>query len=185
MAVKANDIVGQQFNFLTVIERAANRHSFPYWKCKCICGKIIERRNDFLLSGKAMSCGCMHPRRRLGKHNLFWKGVGDLSGYYYHQLKVKAEERDIVFGVSIEYLWGLFIKQDGKCALTGVNLRFTSSKERRNGLLQTASLDRRDSNVGYLEGNVQWVHRDINLMKRDFPESRFVKLCKLVSKNAA
>jgi hypothetical protein len=31
-------------------------------------------------------------------------------------------------------------------------------------------MDRIDSNKGYVEGNVQWVYKYVNLMKRDFPQ---------------
>ena len=45
----------------------------------------------------------------------------------------------------------------------------------------TASLDRIDSSKGYVKGNVQWVHKDINKMKTDFEQSIFIKLCKSVA----
>ena len=41
----------------------------------------------------------------------------------------------------------------------------------------TASLDRIDSKKGYIEGNIQWVHKDINRMKWAFNEDYFIKLC--------
>lgn len=42
------------------------------------------------------------------------------------------------------------------------------------------SKDRIDSNKGYVEGNVQWVCKEINFMKHALSESRFIELCKLV-----
>lgn len=47
----------------------------------------------------------------------------------------------------------------------------------------TASLDRIDSSKGYVEGNVQWVHKDVNYIKQDLEESYFKKLCKLITEN--
>lgn len=47
----------------------------------------------------------------------------------------------------------------------------------------TASLDRIDSSKGYVEGNVHWVHKDINIMKWDFPLETFIKMCKFVAEN--
>lgn len=30
---------------------------------------------------------------------------------------------------------------------------------------------------GYVDGNVQWVHKDVNFMKSDLEQSRFIDLC--------
>jgi hypothetical protein len=47
----------------------------------------------------------------------------------------------------------------------------------------TASLDRINNKLGYVKGNVHWVHKDINLMKQCFDLDHFVKMCELVSVN--
>mgnify|MGYP007044016634 CR=1 FL=1 len=57
-----------------------------------------------------------------------------------------------------------------------------TNKERKLGI-NTASLDRIDSSKGYIEGNVQWVHKDINWMKQDFNEEYFIFLCSEITKN--
>ena len=44
----------------------------------------------------------------------------------------------------------------------------------------TASLDRIDSSKGYIKGNIQWVLKDINLMKGSTDEDYFKFLCGLV-----
>lgn len=44
----------------------------------------------------------------------------------------------------------------------------------------TASLDRIDSAKGYVEGNVQWVHKRINLMKGTLSEKDFIAFCQMV-----
>ena len=46
----------------------------------------------------------------------------------------------------------------------------------------TASLDRIDSNLGYVKGNVQWVHKHINVMKNIFNQDMFIFLCNQVTK---
>ena len=48
---------------------------------------------------------------------------------------------------------------------------------------QTASLDRIDPTKGYIEGNIQWVHKDVNRMKMDFTETRFLELVNLIANN--
>jgi len=72
----------------------------------------------------------------------------------------------------------LFQKQNGKCALSGVEI----SLLKKSGV-STASLDRVDSSKGYIKGNVQWVHKDVNFMKYNFDESYFLDMCKKVVVN--
>jgi len=45
----------------------------------------------------------------------------------------------------------------------------------------TASLDRIDCNKSYSIENIQWVHKDVNIMRNAYSIDRFVEICKLVS----
>ena len=45
----------------------------------------------------------------------------------------------------------------------------------------SASLDRIDNTKGYVAGNVQWLHKDINWMKGRFTQPRFLALCRAVA----
>lgn len=61
-----NDLTGQKFSKLTVIEQAGkDERGSKLWKCKCECGteKIIKGTN--LKSGNTKSCGCF--RRNIKK----------------------------------------------------------------------------------------------------------------------
>ncbi len=53
-----NDLTGQRFGRLTVLEFVPNGEINSYWKCQCDCGNILITRADALRSGKAKSCGC-------------------------------------------------------------------------------------------------------------------------------
>lgn len=58
------NLLGQNFNYLTVIEGPIIKNKKTYWICKCICGNIKEIRADQLKSGATKSCGCY-------KNNIF------------------------------------------------------------------------------------------------------------------
>lgn len=47
------------------------------------------------------------------------------------------------------------------------------------------SIDRIDSDVGYVLSNIQLVTKEINVMKSDMSHSHFIALCKLVAKKVS
>lgn len=161
--------VGDVFDALTVesFDKPNGRRLVAV--CRCECGNEVRIRPYLLKNNQTNSCGC--------RPNGSWKGHGELSGTMFYRTKRGAEVRGIEHQVSIEYLWGLFLEQERKCALTGLPLAFS----RRNDSDTTASLDRIDSAMGYVEGNVHWVHKDVNLIKMDFSLDRFRELCHLVT----
>ena len=42
------------------------------------------------------------------------------------------------------------------------------------------SLDRVDSSKGYIEGNVQWVHKMVNMSKQQYTQEEFIEMCTAV-----
>lgn len=49
------------------------------------------------------------------------------------------------------------------------------------GTVGTASLDRTDSTNGYVDGNIQWVHKNVNLAKHSLSQDDFIELCSSVA----
>lgn len=102
-------------------------------------------------------------------------------------MRRKAKERDLEWSLDPKYLWELYLAQGGKCAISGVPILLTTKIDQNNNLDRsehTASLDRIDNSVGYVVGNVQWVHKTINRIRRELTITDFVKWCKLVSEYA-
>lgn len=113
-----------------------------------------------------------------GEKSKSWDGYGELSGHVFSGIEHGAKRRQIEFNLTKEYLWTLFLQQNRKCAISGLPLTFQSSN--RNTHDKIASLDRIDSNKPYIEGNVQWVHKDINIMKNRFTTEYFINLCQSI-----
>lgn len=163
--------VGDKFDNLLVIGFIPSGKSCSTFAlCKCICGNEKSIRPDMLRKNKTNNCGCIPGAQ--------WQGYGELSMTYFHLIKKNASKRDLEFNVSIEYLWDLFIKQNKKCALTGLELVLARDFRKQ---VQSASIDRIDNNKGYVESNVWWVNKDINTLKTDFTLNRFIELCSMVS----
>lgn len=183
MSRKLIDLSGKTFYNLTVICRSgSNRQGSSTWLCKCTCGSEKTFSSDHLTRTKSpvKSCGCQ--AHKSGPSSPHWRGVGDISGnwWYNHVLRERKQTSrvKVPVSVSIEFAWDLFLKQDKKCALSGVLLTISGSHR-----YNTASIDRIDSSKGYEEDNIQWVHKDINFMKRTYSQDYFIKLCSLVYRN--
>lgn len=86
---KYPNLIGQRFGQLTVIERAGSTDNAGHiaWVCQCDCGNKKTVLGTNLVSGKTLSCGCLHKEitsRLLTK---------DLTGQTFGQLRVL--ERDL------------------------------------------------------------------------------------------
>lgn len=92
-----------------------------------------------------------------------------------------ARVRELFFDVNPKYLFELLEQQNYKCALSGreISIEFITSAKGKTK--RTASLDRIDSSKGYIEGNVQWLHKDVNNIKQDFSQEEFLNLCKQIT----
>ena len=140
-------------------------------ECKCKCGRVNLVSCYTLVTGTSKQCLTCGNSMKSDK-NPSWKGYGNIPGKILSKLKRDAEIRKLPFEITLEFLDKKFRLQNEKCALSGLDLIF--------GKNQTASVDRIDSKIGYVENNVQWVHKDINMMKKNYPEDYFRWMCFLV-----
>lgn len=177
--VVRGDITGKPFNFLTPEEKAATsrKDRKTEWWCRCVCGNRVKVLVQRLFSGKTKSCGC----RSKGSFSPGYRGTPHVSKSYWNSVVRSAHERGLSVTITPDEIEQLFVAQRGKCALSGLDLvpcekRFSSGN-------WTASLDRKDSRLGYELSNVQWVHKDVNRMKWHYDQDYFVRLCSAVSKH--
>jgi hypothetical protein len=127
-----------------------------------------------------------YPTRDKDKERLrktFWRGYQEVPKTFLCMIKANAKERDIGLSITIEDIWDLYIKQDRKCALSGIPISFAKTQTAEGKKLQTASLDRIDSNKDYTIDNIQLVHKSINRIKMAVPQDEFIMLCKAVAKH--
>jgi hypothetical protein len=165
------DRTNKVYGDLTVLEICKERSKKRVvWKCRCKCGNIVLARSLDLHMGKTVSCGC----RRRGSNNYLWSGCGEIPGGFMYSIIKAAKTRGIEVDINVKDIYDLYIQQNKKCNLTGVELNFGYNKN------TNASLDRIDSEKGYTKDNIQLVHKKINMMKHILPQEEFVSWCKLV-----
>lgn len=167
---------GEKFNRLTFIEEYVKKNKKKIWLCECECGNIKTYDYYNIITGSVKSCGCYH-KDHVKEYN--WTGLGIIPGSYWKSLKKGAINRNIEFNITLEYILKLFNEQNGLCKLSNLKITF-KSRIKKNDFFD-ASLDRIDSNKGYIEGNVQWIVKEINYMKNKINENKFIDLCKKIN----
>ncbi len=164
--------IGDYVSIFLLLEKIDTKQN---WKVRCECGNEYIARVSALKKQK----NCRNCNQKASNHHA-WKGFGEIPHDVYTTIKHSAFTKNFEFNVSIEYLWKIFLQQNRKCAFTGEEIFF--NKTFKNKKEKTASLDRIDSSKGYIEENLQWVHKDVNKLKKNFTDERFIEICKKVAK---
>lgn len=162
-----------------VLGRFPNGRSRRAYRCICKCGsvKLVNSQSLLQKNGSRMCVPCMNAAN-VGQASPRWTGCGDITGYIWSRVVTFARVRSIPLEVTVEDGWALFVKQNRLCALTGTPLFFGRLKPSATN----ASLDRIDSDLGYIDGNIQWVLKEVNIMKRAIPQDTFIAVCRLVAR---
>lgn len=75
-----NDLTGQRFGHLTVIEKTKERkHGCIIWRCKCDCGNETKVTSHNLVSGDTKSCGCIKGKNKRKPKDLTGQRFGRLT----------------------------------------------------------------------------------------------------------
>lgn len=160
--------IGQRFGNWTVKNNDVIIDHEAKLLCHCDCG--FENYISVLTLVKGISTQCFNcgnnPNTKLGNKNPKWKGIGVVPGSYLNRGKKLSPEIK-------QYAAELIEQQQFKCALTGLPVSFEKN---------TASLDRIDSNRGYVKDNLQWIHKAVNIMKNAYPQTYFISMCHQIAK---
>ncbi len=140
------DFIGKRFGNWTVLAFAgvAKAGRDRLWLCKCDCGKTSKVKTYYLTKGYSTKCVycAKHTKRYYSEElpEVTWKRV-----------RRSAAKRNIPLKVTRQEAYSLFLQQNKKCKLTGLDLR-----------------------------NVQWIHKDVNRIKNIFDEPYFLSLCRKI-----
>lgn len=178
---RRGNLIGKRFGKLLVDEEIKERskHGHILWKCKCDCGNITSVSTKLLNNQQTKSCGCLEQEMCASKSK-HWRGYGEIHAALFTRIKWCARKKNYRFDITKKFIWELFLKQNRKCAISGVDITLPKRiADMKHGLM-TASLDRIDSTKGYIKGNVQWVHKDLQRMKWEFNELKFYEWIKII-----
>jgi len=154
-----------KIKLLEPLKGVNQKHKFecPY------CKSIFVTTPTKVDCGHTKSCGCVAIGRRTGSEYF--------SGDFISRCKRGAKARNIIWELSHNDLDNIMKKQNFKCNLTNELLMY--------GYIPlndyTASIDRIDSNKGYIKNNIQILHKNVNLAKQSLSQMEFITLCKKVA----
>ncbi len=158
------------------------------------CSKQYEKENRYIKRNLKLNRDNFCSRQCLGKYiveknsnlTLNLKSGKDLDSYsrfrrHVLSAKSRAKYKNLVFDISVKDLYNLWENQCGKCAYTKIDLiNPSSTNEKMDTLINRASLDRIDSNLGYTVNNIQWVSLICQYAKNKFSDSDMKKFILLL-----
>lgn len=150
-----------------------NENKFIKYCQTCGITQEYSSKRDFVRAVKNSTlCRCCANKAKA----LVFKKYKEIPVSWFDTKKRKAESKGRLFEFDIKYVWEVYIRQNKKCALSGLPLDF--NKDTENAMV---SLDRINNNKGYVKRNIQLVHKDVNFMKWTYEQKYFIKMCILVA----
>jgi hypothetical protein len=166
-------------------------------KCICkTCEQEFEKPQSEITRNEKLNRPNFCSRSCVGKHNIKnfkdkcgdiqnlkgFKRTGDLyTKFRYHYRNILKRNHEV--GVTVDDLKEQWENQDGVCKFSGVKLVLSTYTKINKNPIYAASLDRIDSNKGYIKGNIRWVSRAINWMKNDMSDDMVDQLINIIVEN--
>lgn len=99
--------------------------------------------------------------------------------------KTRSNKKQFDFDLTFDFLLGLWHGQDGKCAVSHIDMASESGVRKLEGVNPlVVSIDRIDSSKGYTTDNVQLVCFAVNQIKSNFTEDQFKFWIRTISREA-
>lgn len=161
--------------------KGKNKYGSREWMARCECGNERKFLTAYL-SGNGKRSATICKTCELRHLEISNRIIHEIPNRFWDKLINNSCRRNIDFKLTKEEAFDVYLKQKGKCALTGIDLYFTKLRTNFNRYTN-ASIDRINSDLSYSADNIQWVEKRINMMKQKYEQSEFIGLCKLVAEN--
>jgi len=160
-------------------------------ECTCdFCGITFlkaqsELKRNIRLGRKkfcSRSCSAKGLQNFGDKRNInppqYKKVKDEYSNFREHMRRIRNRNKE--YNVNVEYLKFVWDSQNGVCPYTGVKLNLRDYTKKDIDPMFLASVDRIDSDKGYIIGNIQWVSTPINYLKNNLTHNQVVDMCKKI-----
>lgn len=175
---KTKNLKNQVFGQWTILKYDGIAREGPgignsFWWCKCSCGYEKSVQAQTLLNGTSTKCRECADKQQIIDFTI--------PHHYWRVLVRNALKRNIEILTSEDECFKLLLAQNFKCALSGLDIYMSKNNFEHKQGKTTASLDRIDSSKPYIINNLQWLHKDVNMMKHIFNQSYFIDLCRSIT----
>ena len=169
---------------ITVVSNGFRYKGKPWPGKGDICLKCRGHMCESLLSGfgkQTPYVWCVACKRGvLQKNRSTFEGY---LSYICSQMLSRCKTTNRECTIDLKFIKDLWYTQKGRCALSGLQMLHTYSRDVPERVILNASVDRIDSSGGYTPGNVQLVSVRVNLMKGPLTENSFYDLCHAIVRN--
>lgn len=172
------DLTGKQFGKLKAIRLNGERGKSGqiYWECLCDCGNSHVTSGESLRSGKSKSCGC----NRKKPHNKIKDRELAIKKYLFStNIKKRSSRLGFSYNITFEDYVDLISKPCFYCGMKESNFANDRFNTKNNGRKTSDTtvyyngVDRIDSNMGYIKGNVVPSCKYCNLAKNTMTQKEF------------
>lgn len=183
-----------------------DKRSRAYVSCQCSCGLIAFVLCHHLVKGTSTKCTKCNLGTRQYMNNPNWKGEGVVPKSLLSKISSSAARNGIEYKLTPTYVNTLYADSGRSCAISGQPLSLgslissgtvlsgsytiiggqtimsgqeISSHQFVGSSNSNATLARINPELGYVEGNVMWVHKAVEPMLRKSKTSsdQFIQMC--------
>lgn len=167
-------------------------------QCRCIpCGKLRNlkynrnNKDKIAAKNKAAYDRAKNPERYARQREAYLRRrdaeARSVRGRLYsvfHKSQQRSKLKNLVHGIDFEFVLSLWGKQQGKCAVTGIEMTLERNPPGKRFFLPwSPSLDKIDASGLYTEGNVRLVCVVVNLALNRFGDDVFDRMCRAYIKH--
>ncbi|HCW53238.1 MAG TPA: hypothetical protein DG753_05785 [Clostridium sp.] len=168
-----NNLIGNTYGRLTVIDYVGKRKGKNEWLCKCNCGneKEVKARGDLLKSGKVRSCGCLVKELKGPEPNPDREDAVIKKRYVELKKRIKEKGGNLTFNEFKEI-------EKGKCFYCGETNTITDALSGKK--FELVGVDRLNYTKGYTVDNVCGCCSTCNYLKNKLDKTSFLNKVKAI-----
>lgn len=135
--------------------------------CSISCSKSIKSNLEHLSSVRSTDVSNLKPGNRLDEYSLF------------RQHLRRAIRRKTFCNLTLEEMKEVWDSQNGICVYSNIKMIEASYKE-YNDPIYTMSLDRINSDIGYIKSNIQFITIAMNYLKNSMTDEKMREVLQIL-----